>query len=259
LAIALTLLSVGACHKSTDKQVADNQARDLELAPADTTSAINDAPAPQAAPAPAATPAPKPTTPKPQPAAAAPAPKPQPKPVAPATVSLGAGSRVTTAAVDTISSRHQKAGESFQASVGEDIKNDKGQVVIPAGSLVTFQIVTLEPAENKSQKDGKLELKATEVSIHGQTHPIDATVTSVTHFLKGRGVTGGDAAKVGGATAGGAVIGGLLGKGKGAVIGGLIGAGAGTAAAVHSADRDVVIPAGGEIVIALLSPLTIPK
>jgi len=253
LAIATALLLLAACSKSADKSAADAQ-RDLQLAPADTTAkAINDAPAakPPETPAPAPAPAPKPAT--------APAPKPKPKPAEPATVSLGSGTQVRSEAIDTVSSRHQKAGETFKTTVSSDIKNDKGQVVIPAGSTLTFEIVTLEPAENKSQSDGKLELKVTEATIKGQSYAVNGTVVSVTHFLKGRGVTAGDAAKVGGATAGGAVVGGLLGKGKGAVIGAVLGAAGGTAVAVHSADRDVVIPAGGEIVIALLGPLTVPK
>ena len=254
LAIATALLLLAACSKSADKPAADAQ-RDLQLAPADTTAkAINDAPAAKPPETPAPAPAPKPAAPKP---ATAPAPK--PKPAEPATVSLGSGTEVRSEAIDTISSRHQKAGETFKTTVSSDIKNDKGQVVIPAGSTLTFQIVTLEPAENKSQSDGKLELKVTEATIKGQTYPVNGTVVSVTHFLKGRGVTAGDAAKVGGATAGGAVVGGLLGKGKGAVIGAVLGAAGGTAAAVHSADRDVVIPAGGEIVIALLGPLTVSR
>jgi len=253
LAIATALLLLAACSKSADKSAADAQ-RDLQLAPADTTAkAINDAPAakPPETPAPAPAPAPKPAT--------APAPKPKPKPAEPATVSLGSGTQVRSEAIDTVSSRHQKAGETFKTTVSSDIKNDKGQVVIPAGSTLTFEIVTLEPAENKSQSDGKLELKVTEATIKGQSYAVNGTVVSVTHFLKGRGVTAGDAAKVGGATAGGAVVGGLIGKGKGAVIGAVLGAAGGTAAAVHSADRDVVIPAGGEIVIALLGPLTVAK
>ncbi len=256
VAIASALLLLAACSKSADKPAQADSQRDLQLAPADSSAALNDAPAPKPAEAPAPAPAPAPKPPAPKPAAA---PAPKPKPAEPATVSLGAGTEVRSAAVDTISSRHHKAGETFKATVSGDIKNDKGQVVIPAGSTLTFEIVTLEPAENKSQKDGKLELKVTEATIKGQTYAVNGTVVSVTHFLQGRGVTAGDAAKVGGATAGGAVVGGLLGKGKGAVIGAIVGAAAGTGAAVHSADRDVVIPAGGEIVIALLQPLTVPK
>lgn len=249
LAIATALLLLAACSKSADKSAADAQ-RDLQLAPADTSAkAINDAPAAKPPESPAPAPAPKPAT----------APAPKPKPAEPATVSLGSGTQVRSEAIDTVSSRHQKAGETFKTTVSSDIKNDKGQVVIPAGSTLTFEIVTLEPAENKSQSDGKLELKVTEATIKGQSYAVNGTVVSVTHFLKGRGVTAGDAAKVGGATAGGAVVGGLLGKGKGAVIGAVLGAAGGTAAAVHSADRDVVIPAGGEIVIALLGPLTVAK
>jgi hypothetical protein len=70
-------------------------------------------------------------------------------------------------------------------------------------------------------------------------------VTSVPHTLKGRGVTAGEAEKVGVGTVVGAVAGRVIGgKATGAVVGGAVGAAGGTVVAIQTASRDVVVSAG---------------
>lgn len=241
----LALVAACGTRDANQSATADSLSRDLQLAPADSTAALNDQPAaPPAAPAPVTRPVQK-TQPQPT------RPRPTPRPVAPAPVVLAAGTVIQAAATDSISSRHNKPGESMTASVDSDIRDAKGRVVIPAGSVITFTIAELAPAENKSQKDGKLALTATSVRINGEDHPISASVDSVEHYLKGRGVTAGDAAKVGVGAVGGAIAGRILGGKKGTVIGGAVGAAVGTGVAVETADRDVVIPAGATILITL--------
>jgi hypothetical protein len=129
--------------------------------------------------------------------------------------------------------------------------------VIPAGATVTLTIAQLAVSENKSDP-GKLELRATRVTIDGKSYALEGTSTEVEHELKGRGVQVGDAAKVGAGAAAGAVVGRVLsGKKKGAVVGGVIGAAAGAAAASQSYDRDVIVAAGAKIVITLKEGVTI--
>lgn len=254
--LVATLLGLAACGRG-DRQpasAADSLQRDLSLAPADTTSQLNDRPAVDtshaAAPPAASTPAPAP---KPKP----PAPKPT-VPQGPTSYTLPVGTTLEATSVDTITSRHNKAGETMVATVVDAVKDASGHIAIPAGSIVTLKIVELKPAENKSSKDGTLQLEVVNVSVRGTEVPVFGRVDSVEHFLKGRGVTGGDVAKVGGGAAAGAVVGGVLGKAKGAVLGGLIGGAAGTAVAVQTADRDVVIPAGGLIRLVLSEALVVP-
>jgi len=117
-------------------------------------------------------------------------------------------------------------------------------------------VTALAPAENKSSKDGKLDFAVNTVTVNGRVYALDAEVDPVEHVLKGRGVTGGDVAKVGAGTAIGAIGGRLIGGNtKGAVIGGLVGAGAGTAVAVQTADRDVVVRPGTAVRITLRGTL----
>src|SRR6185369_5432029 len=82
----LTLAALAACGRGdrSDVASADSLNRDLQLAPVDTSAALNDPPtADTATPTPPATPAPAPTAkpkPKPKPAPAAPAPTPAAQP-----------------------------------------------------------------------------------------------------------------------------------------------------------------------------------
>src|SRR5687768_8743021 len=99
---ALVLAGLVACgdRGREDVGLADSLARDLELAPVDTTAELNDQPAPEAEPAPEPAPAPAPAArsrPRPAPA---PAPKPAPAP-APTVTSRGLAAGTTIAATTT--------------------------------------------------------------------------------------------------------------------------------------------------------------
>jgi hypothetical protein len=249
LAATLTAMALVACAPGEQsRQSADSTARNLTLAPTESTAAMKDVPAPAAQPA------------KAVPEKKAPPPKPAPpKPAAPAPLMLATGTRVPLTATDSISTRSAKAGDAFTASVSQDVKDASGRVIIPAGSSVSGTIAAAEPAPNPNSA-GKIELSVTSVSVRGTSYPIDASVVSKDTVMQGRGVTKADAAKVAGGAVAGAIVGKLLGKNtKGAVIGGAAGAAAGAAAARASRDIDVVIPKGAAISIKLNKPLTVKR
>ena len=247
LAATLAAMAVLACAKPDQtSQSADSTARNLTLAPTESTAALKDVPAPSTE---AAKPAPEKKTPVKKPVA--------PKPAAPAPLMLAAGTRVPATASDTISTRTAKAGDAFTATVSQDVKNPAGRIVIPAGATVSGTIVAANPAPNPNST-GKIELAVTSVTVRGASYAIDASVVGMDTIMKGRGVTKADAAKVAGGAVAGAIVGKLLGKNtKGAVIGGAAGAAAGAAAARQSRDIDVVIPKGAAITIKLNAPLTV--
>lgn len=177
---------------------------------------------------------------------------------APAQRTLSSGTSVEARIQDSLSSRHNKAGETLRATVSADVKDKYGQVAIPAGSPVQLRIAQLEAATNKSQADGKIALVVTSMTVRGQTYQISSTVNPVPHQLVGRGVTVGEVEKAGGGAVIGAVAGRVIGGDtKGAIIGGAVGAAAGTAVAVHWASRDVVVTPGTLIVFALPQALTV--
>ena len=236
--VTLSLVALAACSSGSKSNLAsaDSLSRDLNRPEAQTSNALNDRPA---------TPA-RTTKPKPRPKA----------PAAPSPKTLAAGTLINAEMTDSINSRHDKPGKTVTARVSSDVKDRSGRVVIPAGSLVQLTVTALAPAENKGSKDGKLDFEATSVSVKGRIYALDAEVDPVQHELKGRGVTGGEVAKVGAGTAIGAIGGRIIGGNtKGAVIGGLVGAGAGTAYAVHTADRDVVVRPGAAVRITLRGTL----
>jgi len=254
LPAVLASATLFACAKGEQAaQAADPAARNLTLAPTESTAALTDVPAPVAEPA-----KPAPGKKAPQPAVKPPAPKPV-APAAPTTLTAVAGTKLSLAASDTITTRHAKAGDSFSATVSQDVRDAAGRVVIPAGATVHGTVVVARPAPNPDSS-GELVLQVKSVSVRGTSYPIEGTVESKDTVMKGRGVTGRDVAKVGAGAAAGAIVGKILGKdAKGAVVGGAVGAATGAAVARASRDIDVMLPKGAAITIKLTQPLTVKR
>jgi hypothetical protein len=250
---SIAIFGLSACQKGQEQsQANDSTARNLTLAPAESTAAMRDVPDQnQKTTRPPVTRPPaqrNPTTTRTNP----PAP-----PAAPAMARLGVGAKLDMAATDTISSRTAKVGDAFSARVVEDVKNAAGQVVIPAGSVVHGSITAVKPAPNP-RTPGTLTLNVTSVTVRGASYPIDAAVDSVETMHKGRGVTSGDAAKVGAGAVAGAVLGRVLGGNKkGTIIGGVVGGIAGAGVASQTKDSDIVLPAGAHIIIRLTKELAV--
>ncbi len=241
LGAAVGVAALLGCAKGEQaSQSADSTARNLTLAPTESTAAMKDVP----------------TT-----GEKAPPPPPAKKaPAAPTSFTLRAGTAFSASAGDSITTRSAKAGDPFTATVSEAVKDATGHVVIPAGSSVSGTIVHADPAPNP-RASGQLELSVTSVTVRGKSYSLAATVESKDTVMQGRGVTAADAAKVGGGAAVGALAGKagkLLGKNaKGAIIGGVAGAAAGAAAASRSRDVDVVLPKGAAIHLRLTEALTV--
>jgi hypothetical protein len=275
-----TVLTLAACGRGDKRDVAsaDSLNRDLQLAPVDTSAPLNDAPAPAAdtaaatpapeapapapeaaapkpkpAPKPAAKPTPKPAAPAtPAPSAPAPAATPAPAPAPAAPASLAAGTSFAASTDAEIRSNKNKVGDEVTATVGADVKDAAGHVVIPAGSKVTLKITAIKESENKGDSTGTLTVDPVSISINGASQPVSATLSGVKTTLQGRKTGAGDIAKVGVGTGAGAVVGRVIGGStKGAIIGGIIGGAIGAQRAVETKDRDVVLPQGTAITIKL--------
>jgi hypothetical protein len=261
LLAALTLAALTACGRSDRQEVAaaDSLNRDLQLAPVDTSATLNDNPASDSAPAaepPAPAPAPKPAAPKPRPkpkptapAPSEPAPAPAP---APASRELAAGISLSAVTDAEIRSNKNKVGDEVTATVGNDVKNADGVVVIPAGSQITLRVTAIKPSDSKSDTTGTLQLEPTAVSIKGSSYPLAAGISGVKTELQGRGTNAADLAKPAGGAAAGAIVGRVLGgNSKGAIIGGIIGGAVGTQRMIETKDRDVVLPQGTTVTVTL--------
>jgi len=250
---ALCVLSLAACAggDKPSAAVADSLSRDLQLAQQDSTNPMADTAATPAATPAAAAPAPTPVAPTPKPAA------PKPKPPAPKPApSLAAGATFSATVPDTVSSRTTKSGAMMQAKVGADVKGADGRVVIPAGSTVNIR---LDQFKSSPTKGGKETFAASLVSviINGTSYPIAGTVDHLDYTLKGRGITGGTAAKVGAGAAAGAILGGLIGgNSKGAVIGGVAGAAGGAVVADQTGDQDITVLPGAAVTMTVTEVFT---
>ena len=250
ITIALFGLNATACNKGQEQsQTTDSSARNLTLAPAESTAHLHDVPA---NPPPSSQPRNPPPAPPTRPRTNPPAPPPAPR-----LARLSAGTKMDVAATDTITSRTAKTGDAFTARVVEDVKNASGQVVIPAGSIVNGKITDVKAAPNP-RTPGTLTLSVTSVTVRGNSYSIDASVDSVETIHRGRGVTSGDAAKVGAGAVAGAVLGRVIGGNKkGTIIGGVVGGIAGAGVASHTKDSDIVLPAGAHIIIRLTKELAV--
>lgn len=264
---AAVLVTACAAKDKNQMAVADSLGRDLELAPVDSTSALNDKPADTAPvttpPATTQNPRPPVSNPRPPsnsgtPAAGTPATQTPAGPaVASAPLVLPIGTPVQATMVDSITSRRNHNRDIVTATIPADVKDQNGRVIIPAGSIARFSINAIAPAENKSATDGTLVLRLASITVRGRDYPLTGRVSSIEHTLKGRGVTAGDAAKVGGGAAAGAVAGTVLGGKKGTIIGGVIGAAVGTGVAVETADRDVYVAPGAAIAFNITQELVV--
>jgi type IV secretory pathway VirB10-like protein len=172
-------------------------------------------------------------------------------PATPAT--LAAGTKLDVRFDRSLSSATSTVGEIFRARVNEDLY-DGDRIAIPAGSEVVGEVTQAGPSKKIGGKS-VLGLRFTDIVLpSGETVPLKASFQR-----EGASKSGRDAATVGGATAGGAILGRILSKGggRGTVLGAIIGAAAGAAIASRNPGEEVTIPEGSVLGIVLDRPVEI--
>ncbi len=254
IAVALTIAACGGEEANT---VADEEeARDLTLPPPPAISAMEDEPEPERAP-----PAP-PTRPEPV-VAPAPEPVPDPEPEEPAPepelARLDTGTIISLHASDTLTSRHNEPGDSIRATLDGPVSDVNGEIVIPAGAIFTGIIADIAPAERPGG-EGRMVLIFDQVHFGGGVYTLEAGIDSVGTRMKGRGVTAGDAAKVGAGAVVGALAGRLLGGNRrGTAVGAAVGTAAGVGIAAATRDIDIILDAGAPIRLVLTVPFVVER
>ncbi len=244
----VTIAAAAALWACGGGEPGDDEARDLSLVPAESTTVLDDQPqqAPEPEPQQPQASRPRPQTPRP----AEPPPPPPREESAPVTVP--AGTTVELAATDTITSDDHQVGDRLTATALSAVRDGQGQTVIPAGAVFTGTITEMDADEPR------LVLVFNRVSFGGSTYALEATTDSVAAERRTDSFKAGDAAKIGAGAVVGAVAGRLIGKNtKGAVIGGAAGAAAGTGVALATRGDDLVLPAGALIRIVLTAPMVL--
>lgn len=247
----LTMLAaagVVACGGKKEQPAAnaDTTARDLSMAPAESVATLKDQPVAQ--------PAPKPRAKQPAPAQKE---TPPPPPVHEAPLSLATGTTIALVARDSLNSRHNKKGDAVIARNRSAIVDGRGRTVIPAHATFRGTISDIAPAEHPGG-EGRMVVTFHRVRFGGHGYAIQARVDSLGTYMKGRGVTAGDAAKVGAGAVVGAIAGRLIGGNKtGTAVGAAAGAAAGVGVAAATRDIDIILPAGAPIRLVLTAPFVV--
>jgi len=166
----------------------------------------------------------------------------------------------------TISSETARVGDQFSTTVVDPVYA-RGVEVIPAGSIVSGRVTTIDRASRKS-KSGSIGVHFIAVRLPtGITRTLNGDLTDTSGGEMNADnegeVSGGSATKrnvvfIGGGAATGALIGAIAGGGKGAGIGALIGGGLGTAGALFSKGHEAVVKSGTEFGVVLNQPLSLP-
>ncbi len=162
---------------------------------------------------------------------------------------LAAGTLFDVELLSTVSSGSSRPGETFRARLVRDLAAADGSPAVPAGSEVVGTVVEAVPLK-KVGGQARLGLRFDRLVLpSGRTVEISASFYGENR--EGRR----DAAKIGGAAAGGAILGRILdrdNKGRATVLGAILGAAAGTA--IAAGGEEVEIPAGAEVTLRLDEP-----
>jgi hypothetical protein len=175
-----------------------------------------------------------------------------------------AGTALMVKLETTLATFSNKAGDPFQARLTQAVMLD-GKTVIPAGAKVEGRVTKVEEPRRISGKPTIGILPETLILPTGERFFLDATLvdtnagrdTDVNQEgeFKGSGHDRRDELETGCGTAGGMLIGGLIGGPPGILIGGVVGAGS---TGVHwlSKHRSATLMAGTELTLELNRPLT---
>jgi hypothetical protein len=171
-------------------------------------------------------------------------------------VQVPAGTVLTIEFDDTVSTESSAPGDRFVATVVEPVYADR-TVAIDRGSTVSGKVLEVKSGKKIGGK-ARLDLQFTALELPGGAQePLDATF-----YSEGKSQAGKDAATIGGSTAGGALLGRIIGHqsdrdDEGTAIGAIVGAAVGTAIAASNNGQPVTISAGTRLSIRLDSPVTI--
>lgn len=215
---------------------------------AQTDSSVPEETAPTEAPTPAVTPQSQ---------------APAPAPMAQSALPVPAGTALMVRLDTTLATFSNRVGDRFQGKITQPIVIH-GATVIPVGATVEGRVTKVSEPRRISGRPTIGILPEAVILPTGERYFLDATLTDTNirgtdvnqeGQFKGQTRDRRDNLEAGGGTAGGMLIGGLIGGGPGILIGGAIGAGSATAhwLATH---RSAVLPSGTQLTLELNRPLT---
>jgi len=187
---------------------------------------------------------------------------PVPAAIAQTGLPVPAGTALMVRLDTTLATFSNRVGDPFQGKVSQPVIVN-GATVIPVGSTVEGRVTKVSEPRRISGRPTIGILPEAVILPTGERYFLDATLTDTNirgtdvnqeGQFKGQSHDRRDTLEAGGGTAGGMLIGGLIGGGPGILIGGAIGAGSATAhwLATH---RSAILPSGTELTLELNRPM----
>ena len=139
------------------------------------------------------------------------------------TVTIPADAVIGVQLESSISTVNAKVEDPVRARVTRDLVAG-GNVVVPSGSRLLGSVTLVEQGGRVKER-ARLGVRFHTLMLADGT---EVRLPTETIYRDGESVAGRSAAKIGGATIGGAILGAIVGGGKGAAIGAATGAGSGT-------------------------------
>jgi hypothetical protein len=172
---------------------------------------------------------------------------------APAVTEIPAGTRLEVRLDQSLGSKISWTGESFGATVADDVVVD-GATVIPRGARAQGKVIEAK-ARGRFKGRALLAIRLDDVRTDQGSYPV--ATSTVERAIAGKGRR--TAKFVGGGAVLGGLIGGLAGGGKGLAIGAASGAGAGAAGGAFTGNKQIVLPAGTRLRFRLERPVQLTQ
>jgi len=179
------------------------------------------------------------------------------------TTPVPAGTALMVRLDTTLATFSNKAGDPFRGSITQPVVVN-GQTVIPAGATVEGRVTKVSEPRRIAGKPTIGILPEAVILPTGERYYLDATLTDTNirgtdvnseGQFKGSTHDRRDTIEEGAGTAGGMLIGGLIGGPAGILVGGAVGAGATTGHWLVK-HRSATLPAGTQLTLELNRPMT---
>ena len=167
-------------------------------------------------------------------------------------VVLPTGTEISIRTNETIDSRNDRVGQTFNAQVAQDVLGSSGEVLIPKGSDASLILRELSSGGKTGSPELALDLDS--MTVQGRRYTVSTTDLEK-RGNQGIGKNRRTAEMVGGGAALGTLLGAIAGGGKGAAIGAVAGAAAGGTAQVLTKGKEVKVPAETVLKFKLDQPL----
>lgn len=150
------------------------------------------------------------------------------------------GADVSVRTNERIDSNKSYEGQTYSATITDEIRDIDGKVAIPAGSPARLLVRKISGGGVAHSPEVVLDLYS--ITVDHKAYRVASTDLAETN-KKGIGKNGRTAEFLGGGSALGALLGGVFGGGKGAGIGALAGAGSGFVTQAFTRGKQVQVPA----------------